>query len=391
MFDRKAHRILEILQTLIRIRTCENGGDELDAVHYISSLFDNFPVQKNVIHHGENRASLMISIDGEEFPGEKAAIVGHIDTLDPNNPSAWSHGPFSGFCEQGTVFGVGASNAKGGVASMLEAAIDILESGERPAHDLLLCFTADSVSKGIGAKSLVQGGYLSGVKEVVFCDPTGTNISVAQKGAIFLRIRIRGRSRHVMESGQATDALKVLSKFTDKLSARFKKVDAHPPLGECSVFLTQVATSGNAPWMIPENVTASVDIRTTPCIDNADALQIIHEAHKQVASSCPLAELEVEIVKNLQTIGISSEAPLVGRFRKLCSGLGREPQIVGQSFFTEAPYIVPSLGVPFITIGPGASACCDREDESVLLDDVIFVSRVYRDYMRGGFSQASEI
>ncbi|HOO89124.1 MAG TPA: hypothetical protein PK442_15565, partial [Synergistales bacterium] len=58
-------RALEILRQLIRIRTVQPYGDEKDAVGYILSLFPEECIEKIVVDHGDNRASLVLVVPGE--------------------------------------------------------------------------------------------------------------------------------------------------------------------------------------------------------------------------------------------------------------------------------------------------------------------------------------
>ena len=376
--------VLQIMQTLIRMRSCEPGWDELDIVRYIESLFSAFPVYINVIQHGNNRASLVVTIEGKERNGRKRAMMGHIDTMVPYNPQDWTYGPFSGHCADGMVYGVGASNAKSGVAAMLAAALSILKNNEKPANDLMLCFTADSDGKGIGARMLLNGGFLNNMSEMFFCDPTGSDISVAQKGTIWLAIEARGHSRHIMEAAQAVNALDGILKFSEKLSSKFNKISKHHILGGCAVNLTQVATHDNATWMVPGYVTGRIDIRITPSFDIEKACDLIDDVKKQIENSQRGLSIKTEIINKRPAVGIAPDAPLVRQLERISERLGRKPKIIGQSFYTDASTVIPELGIPFIAMGPGGRIFNDREDEHVALDDAVFVSNVYRCYMTGG-------
>lgn len=376
-------RLLSILQNLIRLRSCEPGCDELDVVRYLESLFSFCPIQKSIIHHGSNRASMIISLEGRVKDGRKLAFMGHVDTMSPYDPENWTYGPFSGHLADGKVFGVGASNAKSGVAAMTEATLRILESGNQPECDTLLCFTADSDGGGMGARSLFEGGFLTGVTELLFCDPTGSDIVVAQKGALWLNVTVKGHGRHIMESKQSVNALSCILKFAEKLSGQFKKIPSHRVLGDCSVFLTQIETHGNPTWMIPDFATGSIDVRITPCIEINSAKKIINDTKLTVEERMPGSSVDIKIINERAAVGMSPDAPIIQKIERLCLKHGRQPRIIGQTFYTDASTLVPELGVPFAILGPGGKIFNDREDENVSLNDLSFISQVYFDYMRG--------
>ena len=65
-------RTLMILQNLIRIRSCLPEGDELDVVKYIASIFEPYGVPVNIVRHGNNRASMVLSLRGGESGVKRA-------------------------------------------------------------------------------------------------------------------------------------------------------------------------------------------------------------------------------------------------------------------------------------------------------------------------------
>lgn len=377
------HDLLPILQTLIRMRTCAPTGDEYDIVRYIESLFAPYNVYKYVLQHEQNRSTLVVGINGEKRSERVKGIMGHIDTMPPYNPSGWTYGPFSGHYVDGKVYGVGASNAKSGVAAVLAATLELLKRGEKPIHDIMLYFTADSDGQGIGAKTLLQSGFLANIKEIVFCDPTGSYISIAQKGTIWISVVVKGRGKHVMEASPTENVLNGLISFCGKLSSKFNKIRKHDILGNCSVNLTQINTSHNAIWMIPEEAKGCIDIRITPYVDINEAYAIIEETQKCVEATSRGLSITVEVLNKRHGVGMSPDAPFIQRFVDIYKLHGRAPKFIGQSFYTDASSIIPTLGIPFLVIGPGEKSFNDHEDEHVLLDDVMFISNVYYDYIKG--------
>ncbi|MFR5879736.1 MAG: hypothetical protein ACLUEQ_02400 [Cloacibacillus evryensis] len=87
-------KTLTILQNLIRIRSCLPEGDELDVVKYIVSLFEPYGTAANIVRHGDNRASLALSLKGDGN-GAKRALMAHLDTVSPLEPRRWRHAPLA--------------------------------------------------------------------------------------------------------------------------------------------------------------------------------------------------------------------------------------------------------------------------------------------------------
>ena len=209
-------RAIGILQQLIRIRTPQPSGDENDAVLFISSLFDDNKVEKEIINHGNNRASLVVVIPGLDR-NRGVAIVGHLDTIPVGNVGDWTHSPFGAVIVNGCVYGRGAADTKGGVTSMILAALSLLEENITPKVDIVFCFTADEEVGGMGANALLGGGFLDKVEELLIIKPTNERIGLAEKGAIWLRIKIWGTSSHAAMADAHTSALSTFYKITNTI------------------------------------------------------------------------------------------------------------------------------------------------------------------------------
>src|SRR5689334_17001909 len=61
---------------------------------------------------------------GERSP--HLAFAGHTDVVPPGEQAKWTHPPFAGEIADGTLFGRGAVDMKGGIASALAATLDYL-------------------------------------------------------------------------------------------------------------------------------------------------------------------------------------------------------------------------------------------------------------------------
>src|SRR5206468_2777240 len=53
-------------------------------------------------------------------------FAGHTDVVPPGDEAAWTHGPFAAEVVDGTLYGRGAVDMKGGVACFVAAALDHL-------------------------------------------------------------------------------------------------------------------------------------------------------------------------------------------------------------------------------------------------------------------------
>jgi acetylornithine deacetylase/succinyl-diaminopimelate desuccinylase-like protein len=135
-------------------------------------------------------------------------VHGHLDVV-PVDASEWSVHPFSGEIADGYLWGRGAVDMKDSVAMALALARQFKREGTVPPRDLIFAFLADEEAGGFfGAKWLVEHrpelfeGATEAISEVggfSVTFPDGVRaylIETAQKGIMWLRLKVRGTAGH---------------------------------------------------------------------------------------------------------------------------------------------------------------------------------------------------
>lgn len=375
------NRAVEILQQLIRIRTPQPSGDEKDAVLFISSLFSDDKVEKEIISHGNNRASLIVVIPGVDR-NRGVAIVGHLDTIPVGNVRDWTHSPFGAAIVNDCVYGRGAADTKGGVTSMILAALSLLEENITPKVDIAFCFTADEEVGGMGANALLGGGFLDKVEDLLIIKPTDERIGLAEKGAIWLRIKTWGTSSHAAMADAQTSALYIFNKIANTISELFSGEKKHDLLGHSTSVVTSLQAESDLFNVIPHYVEGTLDIRTLPNVDHSILLQKIYKAIKSIEKDNSLIHASIEVVNNRPPVGMDESAPLVQSLQQIYFELGIPWEKTGINYFTDASILIPSLGVPFVILGPGNDIFFHQPDEYIRMDSVMRMAHVLVHYAR---------
>ena len=370
----------EILGQLVRIRTPQPVGDEKDAVLFLKEIFDPLTREITVLDHGANRASMILTLPGRDR--ERAvAVTGHLDTVNVDSEEAWTHAPFSAYCDGERIYGRGAADMKGGVTSIVLVALKLLRERFEPAVDVHFCFTADEEYGGMGAEALCNSGRLDRVIELIVVKPTDGRVGLAGKGALGLSVTAKGLSAHASRPGQGVNAVEQVSAFARSISALLRKKGRYPLLGlsTCAITGLHGSISTN---VIPDRAKATFDIRTSPGISHAGLLEQIHEIARVQMQRHPPLVLEATPYLDRQALGMDEKAPLVRRFVRIFEALGLPWETTGIAYFTDASVFVPRLGVPFVVIGPGDERFFHQADEYVTVKAVLQSSRVLEEYVR---------
>ena len=204
--EAKRAEVIALTQDLVRIPTVNPPGDAYEAcarflgerlarrgfkVEYIRALgapgdSDAYP-RTNVVARYQGRS-----------PGQCVHFNSHIDVVEAG--SGWTVDPFGGEVKDGKVYGRGACDMKGGLASSVIACEALIESGIALPGALEISGTVDEESGGFsGVGYLAERGYFSQprVHHVIIPEPLGVDrICLGHRGVYWAQVETTGRIAH---------------------------------------------------------------------------------------------------------------------------------------------------------------------------------------------------
>ena len=223
---------VELLRSLIREDTVNPPGNERALQERLAAMLTEAGFECELLAAEPERPNLVARLRGDgDGPGQGGptlAYLGHVDTVRAD-PEEWTRDPWSGDLEDGWVWGRGALDMKGQVASELAAGMELASSGWRPKGELLLVITSDEEAGGdLGARWLCEQH-----PDKVRCDFAvneggGATIplegrrlytlSVGEKGIFRIKLRVTGRAGHASLPKVGDNALLKLAPLIAKLS-----------------------------------------------------------------------------------------------------------------------------------------------------------------------------
>lgn len=418
-----------IARDLIRFPTINWGegrsDGEAEAAAYVEAELQRLGLRPQLFEPEPGRVSVVTRVEGAN-PGPALVVHGHTDVV-PADPKNWTVDPFGGEVKDGMLWGRGAVDMKNMDAMILTALGGILESGRRPARDLVVAFLADEESGGVlGSHWLVDNhpelfeGATEAISEVggYSVDLKGTRaylLQTGEKALVWLRLTARGPAAHgsrlirtnaITRLAEAVVALgredwpirltDTTRSLVDELG-RILEVDpvsAGPDAvlleaGSAAGFLLATLRTTTNPTMltagykhnvIPDEASALIDIRTLPGTEDAVLARVrelvgddieIETVHTDVGLENPFGGALVDAMVGLLNRH-DPGAPVLpylmpgGTDNKALSELG----IAGYGF---VPMLLPA-GVDFPAMFHGV-------DERVPLDALDFGSRVLTDLL----------
>jgi len=204
--------------------------------------------------------SLVALPEGIDKP--KILLCGHLDVIDHPDPDS-----FRSIIEDGRIIGPGAGDMKGADAIMLELFCRMHE--QHPGISLGLAITSDEERGGEhGVRFLLEE---TGLRAGIVIIPDGGSLNdlvIEEKGIVHARVEGKGNSFHAARPWLGQNILRHLADRLSLLAQHFddlRSADIFPEdhwYPTCSI--TRITTSNDTVNCIPEDASATLDLRFPP-------------------------------------------------------------------------------------------------------------------------------
>jgi succinyl-diaminopimelate desuccinylase len=295
--------------------------------------------------------------------GPTLVFHGHLDVV-PGHAEQ-----FSPRIEGDRLYGRGAYDMKGGLASMMCAMRDL---AEQDAVRVRFTCVPDEESEDIDTRSvdaIVRSGFAADF--AITGEPTDLHVGVQAKGVLAFRLAVHGRSAHGSTPWLGDNAvLKAIDVFRRIESLPFSR-ESSELFDRPSVNLGRIS-GGDALNKVPDLCTMVVDIRYLPNQDPGDILEQIR--------SIP----DIEVMRTFTRVPayVSRANPYV---TALVSAVGRltegESMSVGRDGASDAVSFLQA-GIPAVEFGP-AGAGHHGPDEWVSISSLSRYRQALCDFVVG--------
>lgn len=162
----------------------------------------------------DNRYNLVLKVNG--MTSETVILNAHADTV----PAAEEM--FGAFEKDGIMYGRGACDDKGQIASIYLLLSAIKKSGAKPLKTLLVHIVAEEEIGGNGTLALMQEELHASL--AIIMEPTDLKILTASRGALWFRVVTRGIAGHSGDVKSVKNALKTAVSVMRVLEDCHKKI-----------------------------------------------------------------------------------------------------------------------------------------------------------------------
>jgi putative selenium metabolism hydrolase len=325
---------------------------------------------------------------------KKIAFDAHIDTVEVGDPSQWELAPFSGLIKDGLVHGRGASDQKGGAASMITAGKILKDLGYDGEYTVYFTFTVmEEDCDGMCWKYLIEEEDLK-PDYVVSSEPTSCRLYRGHRGRMEIVAKLKGVSSHgsapergVSAAYKASRAALAMEKLNEELQP-----DEDNFLGKGTIVVSQMDVKGPSQCAVPDQAMLYMDRRLTWGEDDKLAISQVKK-YVSEATGDPEDKIEVYMPDYTKrgykdtdygqelyfpTWKIPQDHPLVQAGMEAYATLYEKQPVVDKwTFSTNCVATTGRHKIPAIGFGPGDEAQAHAPNEMNRIDDLEICSAFY--------------
>lgn len=317
------------------------------------------------------------------------AFDAHVDTVYAGDRAQWSFDPFKPRVTEGKVWGRGAADQKGGLASMVYAGRIMKELGLVNGFTLLFIGSVQEEDcEGLAWKYLVEEEKIR-PELVVLTEPTSLNIYRGHRGRMEIEIEVRGRSSHGSAPERGDNAAYKAARLALEIERLNERLAADAFLGKGTVAVTEIVSGSPSLCAVPDTARLHLDRRLTAGETKESA---IAEVRTAVGSAgVPDAKVFVPeyrepshtgriypFEKYFPTWVLEESSPWLKKAVSAYTGLfGRQPKVDKWTFSTNGVGIMPLYGIPCLGFGPGNERQAHVVDEYCPVEDLSLAAAFY--------------
>lgn len=344
---------IDFLSDLIRLKTYT--GEEGPAVERTLSEFQ-------ALAFGDVRTDTIGDALAEVGSGPLHLLYdAHLDENEIADEKDWPHPPLAPTVAGGKLYGLGASDCKGGVATIVYGAHLAARLGLTGDCTITVQgSTLEEDAEGFAMRHLLENEDFPRPDAVLLAEATDLTLRRGQRGRCEVKVRVPGVAAHASLPHLGDNAILKARPVLDALQAMTEHLPEDPIFGKDTQVVTMIS-SPHTPNSVPAWCEITVDRRLGPGQDPSSVLAEIRQALRGTEAT---VELPIQPVRSWTGVDLSGPAffpgwllpeddPLMQAGKLTCAALwGQVPAVDVWQFSTNGTYSAGVAGIPTLGYGP---------------------------------------
>ena len=366
-------RVTELACELVGIRSVT--GNEKALGDFLYDLFGQIGLSDiQRVPVADSGDSLVARIPGRA-DGPAIMFNFHQDTFDVCD--GWETDPWDPMVRDGSVYGLGAHDMKGGGASILAAVEAITNSDAALGGTLLVSTTTDEENWSRGAHAVIDSGLIKGCSACLIPEPTPPGrLRIGSRGRHVIRVGLTGKTAHAAYTGEGINAVVDGAKIITALETLELGWNEQYDLGG-AICVIEFGGGMNI-ILVPEHAHILIDRHILPG-------QTIEEAAQDIRDAIDVLNIEskVDITWDHRPtpaptsyIVDESSAFVQSTKRRVEEQLGRPITYALARSVADTNHFAVHVGIPTLVYGPEGGNTC-MANEFVDINSMVNVARAY--------------
>ncbi|KAK47980.1 acetylornithine deacetylase [Caballeronia jiangsuensis] len=362
----------DLLERLIGFATVSRDSN-LELIEFIRDYLAQHDVESELFYNAERTKANLFATIG---PRDRGGIVlsGHTDVV-PVDGQPWTVDAFRLTEKDGRLYGRGAADMKGFLASVLAAVPMLLKRELRlPVH---LAFSYDEEVGCLGVRPMLAQLTQRAHKPVLCLigEPTSLKPVLGHKGKLAMRCQVKGAPCHSAYAPYGVNAIQYAARLINRLEEIGEKLaqpEHHdtrfdPPY---STVQTGTIKGGRALNIVPAECEFDFEVRALPGFDAstvADDLETYAQAELLPKMRAVKSDTDITLEALSAYPGLAT--PPDSEAARLLALLSGSSEFGTVAFGTEGG-LFDHAGIPTIVCGPGSMDQGHKPDEFVTVEQL---------------------
>jgi acetylornithine deacetylase len=319
----------------------------------------------------EGRSNVRVRVPGVGG-GRSLLFNTHLDVVPASQGQVH---PFDPRVEAGRVYGRGACDAKGQVATIYMALAAVKRLGLRLRGDVLGHLVVEEEVGGNGTLAMVRRGEKADA--CIVMEPTEQRILTSVRGAVWFRVICTGRPGHPGRIGESISALRmairaieILDQFHARLLAASRGIPLFDSYPNPMPIIFGKLTSGDWPAMSPARATIEGVLGLLP---NKTRYQVMEEMRQALAEGGDAwfrEHFQLEFMYRHDAHVLDPAHPLATGLQACCREAGGQGEVTAMTASCDSWFYNNQLRIPTLVFGPGSLSFAHTTEEQIGLDEI---------------------
>ena len=316
------------------------------------------------------------------------AFDGHIDTVGIGDPDQWKHDPYNGHEDDENIYGRGASDQEGGIASAVYAGKIIKDLGlENDFTMVVAATTMEEDCDGLCWTNILKDTDLR-PEFVVLTESTSCRIYRGHRGRMEIKVSTRGVSAHGSAPERGENAIYKMAPIISELEHLNQRLKNHVFLGKGTLAVSEIFSESPSRCAVADGCSISIDRRLTfgetieSVLEEIKSLEAVKNANAKVEvykyDKLSYTNYHCQAENYFPTWMIEADHPVTKSLVESYKKVFREEPIVDKwTFSTNGVSIMGMHGIPCIGFGPGHEDQAHAPNEHISKNELIEAAAMY--------------